>query len=111
MSAIVKHFDVILMSVLLILIGADIALAYYALLPIQLAIALNLTVIGILIAVRAFREVDPSDKRFYLLWGLIMFVTAVSITLGYAYGIVIGFTSFLVGIGAVTLALYVKTFS
>lgn len=105
--SVVSRFHVILISVILMLLGLDIVVAYHGLLSMPFIISSNLVVLGFLIIVRGVQEHMADERRFYLLWGLIMFVIALSILVGSLAGLAIGVAFFLIGLG--TVFLYITT--
>lgn len=105
MSTFISKFNTILISVILILLGIDIVVAYYGLLPIQLIIPLNLVAIGFLILLRGLKERTLDERKFYFLWSSIVFITALSISLSYLAELVIGLAMLFVGLGIVILCI------
>lgn len=109
MSAIAKSFGTILGAVILILIGLDIiAVVYYAA-PLHLLTSLNVAVLGLVVLYRGLREVDRSERRFYVVWALVFFNIALSITVSSALeNALAGLSAFLVGLGAILIYSTVK---
>ncbi|MEM1542141.1 MAG: hypothetical protein QW101_06170 [Ignisphaera sp.] len=103
MSIIVSRFSIIFSSILLILLGVDIIAIYYGFISLPLLIALNFIALGLLIIFRGSREQVAEERKFYFLWGFIMFVISISISLGSLMGLVIGVATFFIGLGIAIL--------
>lgn len=99
----VEKFDIVLISVILILIGFDIVAVYYGVAGLSSVIAVDLVVIGFVVLVRGFVEKDVLEKRYFYIWGSILIDTSISIALATLLGWVLGLAVFLIGLGLVFL--------
>uniref|UniRef100_A0A7C4BBW6 Uncharacterized protein n=1 Tax=Ignisphaera aggregans TaxID=334771 RepID=A0A7C4BBW6_9CREN len=97
-----ENFNSILLAVILILVGGSIVATLHGF-STALLTSLDLAVLGTVLMCRGLVEKDASEKKFYAIWGLVLYSFAIAVATSATFSTLVGIAVLFVCLGLAVL--------